>query len=140
MVVVKKGQQDRHEVPRQRQAHTPTRGYLYPYLLGLALVVVLAVTSGAAGAALVVTGQTPLTWQQAGPPGPRGLPGPAGPRGLPGAAGQPSARLAPHLECWIEGVDDEGLQRYGLAPVVAPRCPSGRAVNLDLLRAAWGLP
>ena len=110
---------------------------LYQYLLGLALVVVLSFTAGAAGAALVVTGQTPITWEQVGPPGPAG---PVGPRGLPGAAALPSERLAANLDCWIEGVDDDGTALYGLAPIAEPRCPSGRAVDLDLIRSAWGLP
>ena len=129
-------------VTQEQERHTPPEGPMTPpadgrvprrwvqYLIGLVLVGMVAVTAGSAGAALVVTGQTPLTWQQVGPPGPAGA---TGPRGLPGAA-------APQLECWIAGVDDEGLQRYGLVPISEPRCPSGRAVDLALLRAAWGLP
>ena len=136
-------------VTQEQERHTPPEGPMtspadgrvprrwVQYLIGLVLVGMVAVTAGSAGAALVVTGQTPLTWQQVGPPGPAGA---TGPRGLPGAAAGASTRLAPQLECWIAGVDDAGLQQYGLVPISEPSCPSGRAVDLALLRAAWGHP
>lgn len=78
-----------------RRQHLDAPRFLSRTVVELALVVALALPAGATGAALVVTGRTPITWQQAGPPGPRGPSGPAGPRGLTGAAGPQGAPGVP---------------------------------------------
>jgi len=60
--------------------------------------------------------------------------------GAPVTATPAAEPLPPHLDCWIAGVDDEGMRAYGIDPLVEPRCPSGRALDLRILRSRLGLP
>ena len=103
------------------------------YLLVLALVLAFATAAGAAGTILAATGKTPLARHAAGATGPEGAIRPA------------DACPAPALACVPTGSADAATiyslyGAHGVAPAVAPQCPSGLAVDLGVLRGAMGLP
>lgn len=61
--------------------------------------------------------------------------------GAPAAAqAVPVEHLPAHLDCWIAGADDENMPAYGIDPLAEPRCASGRALDLRVLRDRLGHP
>ncbi len=61
--------------------------------------------------------------------------------GAPSAAQTaPVEALPAHLDCWIAGVDDAAMPAYGIDPLAEPRCASGRALDLRVLRDRLGHP
>ena len=103
----------------QQSVHAARRSQ--PCLLGIALALALALMPGT-----MATKALPLSAMQPGAPAV--------------AQAAPVAPLPAHLDCWIAGVDDAGLPAYGIGPLAEPRCPSGRALDLRVLRDRLGLP
>ena len=103
----------------QQPAHAARRSQ--PRLLGIALALALALTPGT-----MATKALPLRATQPGAPAV--------------AQAAPVEPLPAHLDCWITGVDDEGMSVYGIGPLPESRCPSGRALDLRVLRDRLGLP